>query len=74
MTNQRKTRTELSESRRDLPVNDVGTGAGVVRFDANRRPVATVAEVAEARWQTADEKLDLALQDTFPASDPFSLQ
>lgn len=64
-------RAEIPKRRRDMPMD---ANPGVARFDANRRPVATPAEVADARWQAEDEKLDLALQDTFPASDPFSLR
>lgn len=58
----------------DVPMDVIVTESGLVRFDAARRPVATVAGIPEARWRTDDKKLDLALQDTFPASDPFSLR
>lgn len=66
--------TTIHPQDHDIPMDTIVTESGVVRFDANRRPVAMAAGIPESRWQTDDEKLDLALKDTFPASDPFSLR
>lgn len=71
----------------DIPLDVVATESGIVRFDAERRAVVAMQpdrgtekpvdakEPATAdQWRTEDEKLDEALKDTFPASDPFSFR
>ncbi len=57
----------------DIPLDAIVTEAGCARFRRHDAPLGAAGRSDEASNRQVDDKLDEALKDTFPASDPFDL-